>query len=163
MPILNIQLGQTGLVGVQPKFDYILTSDSVATILTTGYLNHSVDAGFSFSQGDLVNVITQETPASRARAGIYQVDHNGTNWNLIPITSSLLLTAGQYLTSGGSATETLNIAGVQATDLLFTQVVDNGTNNVSILQAVCTANQVIITFSGNPGADTFLNYQILRP
>lgn len=163
MGILNIQLGQTGLVGVQPRFDYILTNDSVAEILTAGYLNKAVDQGYSFSQGDLVAVITQETPTARLRSGIYQVDHDGDDWNLIPTTSSLLLVADQYTTVGGAAAEAITIAGVEATDLAFVQVVDNGTSNVTVLQAACTANTLTVTFSADPGADTIINYQILRP
>lgn len=163
MAILEITLGQAGLVGVKPRFDYMLTSDSVLEVLTTGYLNHSVDAGFSFSQGDLVCVITQETPTARQMSGIYQVDHAPGEWSLKPTTSSMLLTADQYTTVGGAAAEAITIAGLAATDLAYVQVVDNGTGNVTALQAVCTANTLTVTFSGNPGADTIINYQILRP
>ena len=58
MPILNIQLSSTGLAGVKPQWDYIQTNDTVAEVLTVGYLNHSVDHGYSFNQGDLVAVGT---------------------------------------------------------------------------------------------------------
>jgi len=101
MGILNIQLGSTGLVGVNPRVDYIETNDSVAEVLASGYLNHSVDAGFAFSQGDLVAVSTKLTPTSRSHTGMYQVDHNGINWNLIPLTSSPLLVMAQYTTVAG--------------------------------------------------------------
>jgi hypothetical protein len=69
----------------------------------------------------------------------------------------------QYTTVGGAAAEAITIAGVQATDLAFVQVVDNGTANVTVLQAACTANTLTVTFSGNPGADCIINYQIMRP
>lgn len=163
MAILNIQLGQTGLVGVQPRFDYMLTTDSVLEVLAEGYLNHSVDHGYSFSQGDLVCVVTQETPTARQMSGIYQVDHTPGEWSLVPTTSSMLLTAAQYTTVGGAAAEAITIAGVAATDLAFVQVVNNGTANVTVLEAACTADTLTVTFSGNPGADAVINYQILRP
>lgn len=163
MGILNIQLGSTGLVGVKPRMDYILTDDTVAEVLTAGYLNHSVDHGFSFDQGDLVCVVTKASPSARYDSGIYQVDHNGTNWNLVPTTSSLLLKAAQYTTAGGAAAEAITVAGLLTTDLAFVQVVDNGTSNVTVLQAACTANTLTVTFSANPGTDTIINYQILRP
>lgn len=163
MPIKNIQIGQTGLVGVEPKFDYILTDDTVAEVLTAGYLNHSVDAGYSFSQGDIVCVITQASPTARKRAGTYQVDHSGVNWSLIPLESSPLLTMTQYTTVGGAAAEAITIAGVLATDLADVQMVNDGTNNVTVLQAACTANTLTVTFSGNPGAGAVINYWIYRP
>ena len=163
MPIKNIQIGQTGLVGVEPKFDYILTDDTVAEVLTTGYLNHPVDNGYSFSQGDIVCVITQASPTARKKAGMYQVDHAASNWSLIPLESSPLLVMAQYTTVGGAAAEAITIDGVLATDLADVQVVDNGTANVSVLQAACTANTLTVTFSGDPGADCIINYWIYRP
>lgn len=96
MPILNIQLGSTGLVDVKPRMDYIFTNDSESEILSSGYLNHSVETGFSFNQGDLVCVTTQANPTARLNSGIYQVDHNGANWNLIPTISSPT-TSGQLI------------------------------------------------------------------
>ncbi len=163
MPIKSITIGQTGLVGVEPKFDYILTDDTVAEVLTAGYLNHSVDAGYSFAQGDIVCVITQASPSAAKKAGMFQINHTTGNWSLIPLESSPVLTMVQYTTVGGAAAEAITVAGVVATDLAFTQVVDNGTANVTILQAACTADTLTVTFSGNPGADCIINYMIMRP
>lgn len=64
---------------------------------------------------------------------------------------------------GGAAAEAFTVTGaVAATDRAFVQVVDNGTANVTVLQAVVTANTLTVTFSGNPGADTIINYQLIR-
>jgi len=163
MSILEIKLGSTGLVDVKPRVDYLLTDNTVAEILIAGYLNHAVDQGYFFTQGDLVCVVTKSSPTARQDSGIYQVDHNGANWNLIPTTSSLLLTAAQYTTAGGGAGEAITITGLATTDLAFVQMVDDGTNNVTIIDAVATANTLTITFSGDPGNDAIVNYQILRP
>lgn len=71
--------------------------------------------------------------------------------------------AAQYTTTGGAAAEAITVTGaVAATDRAFVQVVDNGTNNVTVLQAVVTTNTLTVTFSGNPGADTIINYQLIR-
>lgn len=70
---------------------------------------------------------------------------------------------GQATTAGGSSAEAITVTGaVAATDRAFVQVVDNGTNNVTVLQAVVTANTLTVTFSGDPGADTVVNYQLIR-
>jgi hypothetical protein len=76
--------------------------------------------------------------------------------------SHIIKYAGQTTTVGGAAAEAFAVAGVLATDLAFVQIVDNGTGNVTALQAVCTLNTLTITFSGNPGNDTIFNYQIIR-
>lgn len=70
--------------------------------------------------------------------------------------------ADQETTVGGAAAEAFAVAGVLVTDLAFVQIVDNGTGNVTALQAVCTADTLTVTFSGNPGNDCVFNYQILR-
>lgn len=70
---------------------------------------------------------------------------------------------GQATTVGGAAAEAITVTGaVAATDRAFVQVVDNGTNNVTVLQAVVTTNTLTITFSADPGADCIVNYQLIR-
>lgn len=70
---------------------------------------------------------------------------------------------GQVTTVGGAAAEAFTVTGaVAGTDRAFVQVVDNGTNNVTVLQAVVTANTLTVTFSANPGADAVINYQLIR-
>ena len=70
---------------------------------------------------------------------------------------------GQVTTAGGSASEAITVTGaVAATDRAFVQVVDNGTNNVTVLQAVVTTNTLTVTFSADPGADAIINYQLIR-
>lgn len=71
--------------------------------------------------------------------------------------------AAQYTTTGGAAAEAITVTGaVAATDRAFVQLVNDGTNNVSVLSAVVTTNTLTVTFSGNPGADTIINYQLIR-
>ncbi len=66
-------------------------------------------------------------------------------------------------TGGGGATEAYPVAGaLAASDRAFVQVVNDGTNNVTILQAVVTNDTLTITYSGDPAADTVFNYQIIR-
>lgn len=77
--------------------------------------------------------------------------------------SHVIKFANQVTTVGGAAAEAFTVTGaVAATDRAFVQVVDNGTSNVTVLQAVVTTNTLTVTFSGNPGADTIINYQLIR-
>lgn len=77
--------------------------------------------------------------------------------------SHIIKFANQVTTVGGAAAEAFAVAGaVGATDRAFVQVVNDGTNNVTALQAVVTDNVLTVTFSGNPGNDCIINYQIIR-
>lgn len=77
--------------------------------------------------------------------------------------SHVIKFGGQVTTVGGAAAEAITVTGaVAATDRAFVQVVDNGTNNVTVLQAVVTANTLTVTFSADPGADCVINYQLIR-
>lgn len=76
--------------------------------------------------------------------------------------SHIVKYAGQPTTVGGAASEAFTVTGAAATDLAFVQIVNNGTNNVTVLQAVVTLNTLTITFSGDPSNDCVFNYQLLR-
>jgi len=43
MSILNFQLGQVGEEGIEPRFIFFNTNDTVATVTTAGYLNKFVE------------------------------------------------------------------------------------------------------------------------
>lgn len=76
--------------------------------------------------------------------------------------SHIVKFAGQVTTVGGAAAEAFTVTGAAATDLAFVQIVNDGTSNVTVLQAVVTLNTLTVTFSANPGNDTVINYQLLR-
>lgn len=71
--------------------------------------------------------------------------------------------AGQLTSVGGAASEAFTVTGaVAATDRAFVQIVNNGTGNVTVLEAVVTTNTLTITFSADPQNDTVFNYQLIR-
>ena len=81
-----------------------------------------------------------------------------TYWSPI---ASYVKDTGQLTTVGGSATEAFTVAGISTTDFCFTQLVNDGTNNVSILSAnITAANTLTVVFSGDPSSDTVFNYLI---
>lgn len=87
MSIISINTIQTGLVGVLPSISYINTSDTLATVLGTGYLNHEVQTGYSFSLPCIAAVSTLATPTSLPQVGWFTVQHSGVNWNLVATTN----------------------------------------------------------------------------
>ncbi len=77
--------------------------------------------------------------------------------------SHIIKFASQVTTVGGAAAEAFVVTGAAAaTDRAFVQIVNDGTANVSVLQAVVTDNTLTVTFDGNPGNDAVINYQIIR-
>lgn len=76
--------------------------------------------------------------------------------------SHIVAFAGQPTTAGGNAAEAITVTGALNTDLAFVQMVDDGTNNVTIVNAVVTADTLTVTFSADPGNDCVINYQLLR-
>lgn len=76
--------------------------------------------------------------------------------------SHIVKYAAEVTTVGGSATEAFTVNGVAATDLVFVQVKNDGTNNRTVLSAAATLNTITVVFSGDPGADLVLYYQVLR-
>lgn len=228
MAILNIVSYPPGVVGVNPSIVYIETNDTLATVLTAGYLNKAVQQGYTFNESMMACVSTRATPnATSIQVAWLEVSKSGANWSLVATNSSLPLPnaqifvgnasgiaaavainqdatmdntgaltiannaittvkildgnitlaklasgitpsnvikfANQVTTVGGSATETFTVTGAQAAnDRAFVQVVNNGTGNVTVLQAAVTNNTLTVTFSGDPGNDTVINYQLIR-
>ena len=73
MAILCINTNSPGMTAVTPRFIYIDTNDTVATVTTVGYLNDSVKKfGIQLNEHDLAVVSTRDTPAAKDfNAGIY--------------------------------------------------------------------------------------------
>lgn len=77
--------------------------------------------------------------------------------------SHIIKFAAQYTTTGGAAAEAIVVAGaLAASDRAFVQMVADGTNEVTIVEAVVTNDTLTITFSGDPSNNCIINYQIIR-
>ena len=76
--------------------------------------------------------------------------------------SHIAVFADQATTAGGAAAEAITVTGAAATDLAFVQLVDEGSNTVTVANAVVTENTLTVTFSADPGADAIINYEIIR-
>jgi hypothetical protein len=98
MPILSWFTQQTGLAGIQPSVIYLFTNDTIATVLTSGYLNKYVEDGLSVNTSTMALVQTTTGPIW------LQVTIVGLTYSLIvPVGSSDTLrgTANEILVNGG--------------------------------------------------------------
>lgn len=110
------------------------------------------------------NAITAAKIASNAVTTAKILNANVTLAKLAPgITMSHIVSAAaQATTAGGNPTENITVAGALSTDLVFVQLVDDGTNTVSVKLAVANNGSIDVTFSADPGNDAIINYQLLR-
>lgn len=170
------------LASAPPSIVRITSTDALSVVGTTGYILAQADNIAALNAGAFEWVATDFVLVNASDGwAFYNISSNFESLILnaflsIPNGSVTLakLAAGispagvvkfmgQPTTVGGSATEAFTVTGaVGATDRAFVQIVNNGTNNVTVLQAVVTNNTLTITFSGDPAADTVFNYQLLR-
>jgi hypothetical protein len=75
--------------------------------------------------------------------------------------SHIVKYAGTSAYAGGGTSVAITVAGVAATDLVFSQI-QASTNAVSVIKVTPTLNTITVTFSADPGAATTVQYQALR-
>lgn len=76
--------------------------------------------------------------------------------------SHIVFAAASVTTAGGSATETITVAGVTTADIVFAVMKTAGITPVTILRAAPGTGNISIVFSANPSTDTVISYQVLR-
>lgn len=162
MTIKAIYFNNVGKSGENPQFIYIDTDQTLAKVMTPGFLNKAVAEGEPISDKQMALVSIKTSPSSRVnQTKLFNVVNSNGVWSLVAPPGGIKFFA-QQTTPGGSATESFAIPGLLTTDLAFTQIVAPGTNNVTILSATCFAGFLQINFSANPSNNCIFNYQILR-
>lgn len=93
MPIQAINLNNAGQGGVLPQIVYIETNDTLATVLTAGYLNHVVAEGLPITSSTMALVATKASVnASQYSTQWLQVTLSGGNWSLAAPSGSVTVT-----------------------------------------------------------------------
>jgi len=161
--ILNAYFNNIGETGQVPQIIYINTNDSYAEVTTVGYLNSLIKKQqLPISQEYIALVTTKTSPAAKdTQTTFFMITFFAGNWSLEAPAASIKF-AKQVPIAGGSAIASAFVPGLLATDLVFVQMVNDGSNNVTILSVVASANSFQINFSGDPGAGCIINYQVLR-
>lgn len=117
----------------------------------------------SLAQATIVpSAVTATKLASDAVTTVKILDANVTLSKLAPgiKPSHVVRFGGQSVFGGGSSSVAIPISGVTATDLPFASI-QASTNAVTIQKVTSATNQITITMSGDPGAGTTINYQVL--
>lgn len=85
MSIIQLQIGQTGVVGNIPQWVYINTNDTIATVTTTGYLSgaaHQYVDMLSPNMMALVSTLTSKNIGVQPVLYLLQVQNNNGVWSL---------------------------------------------------------------------------------
>jgi hypothetical protein len=156
-------LGLGGNLGQQLTIIFTTGSSTTAQLVDTGI--QKLQGNWEPTQYEAMTLVWDgtnwiETGRGAISLGAGAVELANLAAGITP--SHVVKYAGQTTTLGGAAAEAFTVTGIAATDLAFVQIVNNGTSNVTALQAVCTLNTLTVTFSADPVADTVFNYQILR-
>ena len=183
LPSADILVGSAGNVAtaVAMTGDIAITNTGVTSIQAGAIVNADINAGAAIAFSKLATlatghiiagnagVATDTTVSGDITIGATGVTAIGSGKVLLAMLGTGIAPAGvikfmgQPTTTGGSATEAFTVTGaLAASDRAFVQIVNNGTNNVTVLQAVVTNDTLTITFSGDPAADTVFNYQLIR-
>jgi len=150
MPILNVKVDQAGMAGVEPKFIYIDTNDTVATITAAGYLN-SITQKFGIplieSSMALVSSKTSVSAAS-VQVGLYDVSKSGDNWSLTASETILPLDSAHVFVgnAGGIATD-VAMTGDVGIDNAGVTTIQAGAVDLAMLSAGITPSHVV-AFAG---------------
>jgi hypothetical protein len=157
-------------------FDVSHSGDNWSLVPANSQLNLANGQIFVGNASGIATAVTMSGDATIANTGALTIANNAittakilnANVTLAKLAagitpSHIIKFANQVTTVGGAAAEAFVVTGaLAASDRAFVQVVDNGTANVTVLQAVVTNDTLTVTFSANPGNDTIINYQIIR-
>lgn len=146
---------------------YISSDDTLATIVASAYFNNALPLSNSYSLtnqagtlavGDLIYVVGSD---NNALIEVTAISPNVTTAYFVQDAPYSIVYAGAQANGGGSATIAITVTGVAATDLAFASI-EASTNAVAIQKVTTTTNTVTVLLSGDPGASTVINYQVLR-
>lgn len=180
----NILVGSAGNVATSVAMtgDIAITNTGVTSIQAGAIVNADINAAAAIafsklaalpsaqilvgSAGNVATAVAVTGDVTISNAGVTTIGAGAIDLAMLSagITPAAVIKFfGQVTTVGGAAAEAFAVAGaLAASDRAFVQVVDNGTNNVTVLQAVVTNDTLTVTFSADPGNDAVINYQLIR-
>ncbi len=154
------------------------STNAFVSLAANGGLSDTLSSGNIFvgSAGNVATGVAMSGDATMANTGAMTIAPNAittakildANVTLAKLAAGIAPAAvikffGQATTVGGAASEAITVTGaVAATDRAFIQLVDPGTNTVTVVDAVVTADTLTVTFSADPGNDAIINYQLIR-
>lgn len=184
LPSAQILVGSAGNVATATAVtgDIAITNGGVTSIAAGAVVNADINAAAAIdfsklaalasarllvgSAGNVATAVDVTGDVTISNAGVTAIGAAKVTKAMLAATvrpSHMIVFAGSLTTVGGAAAEAFAVVGaVGATDKAYVQITDDGTGNVTALQAVVTNDTLTVTFSANPGNDCTFNYQIIR-
>lgn len=176
MTILSFDVNVMGQTGESPALAYISTTNTVAEILTSGFLNSFISNNPAIGTGDMCLIRTMETPSSEQAVAWYAITKVGVNYVLAPANSPFpvvtvpfggtgLSTASPYRLLAGGVDATANLQYVTAGSA-GQVLMSNGASALPTWEAAPggvasvsgTANRITSTGGTDPVIDIAANY-----
>jgi hypothetical protein len=158
MPILNVNTNIVGQSGVKPTFIFIDTNDTYYQVKSVGYLNKLAKDNIQLEDGMMALVNTKPSPTSRiTEPYFFAIRKTGETYSLFSPNGIL---AGTKIFAGGSTSTIFNIPGLTF-EAVGTCSMRSSANAVFIRSAVPGTNILTVTWSGDPGAGTAVDYNYL--
>lgn len=161
-----------GNISTAPNIFYASTVDSLAQLLTAGYLN---DVQKKFKANDIIyvnyldsSVFPLDTGEAALKATFtVSYDPSANNWNLVQSASTVTgigaygLRSTRFTNAGGSATTTVVDSQINP-NMVILAAWQASANAVSIEKVTPGVGQFVVLSSGDPGAST-LTYLAFTP
>lgn len=155
MGIINIVPDFAGQIGDVPRRVKIITTDSLATIRAAGYLNSQSLLGNVIYPTDFIDVVYNFSRLTKTGINVTMVPAIASGIITLNVSNVIANTTAVY---GGGATSNTFTANGLVSGMIVTAILLTSTNNVTINKAVPGTNTLAVTFSGDPGANTTVNY-----
>ncbi len=136
----------------------VLEGNSVGGALASGKILVGNGSGVAAAVTPSGDVTIDNTGTTAIGAGKVLLAMLGTG--IAP--SHVCIAAGVFTTVGGSANQTITIAGLLATDIVVASLAQKGAVPVTILTAIAAAGQINVVMSGDPSTDHKIAYHVMR-
>lgn len=146
-----------GLTGTAPKTYTASTTDTLATVVTSGYLT---DQAAILNVGDILTITHDDGAGGQAVVTGYVTSPSAGVLSFTPGVQGVVnnplgvakRVVNNYALAGGAATQTITDASILATDIVLVMVQSTTTAGAYKIHTVPAAGTAAVTFNADPGA-----------
>lgn len=162
MTVLSFNINMPGQSGVFPSEIMIETNNTLAEVMTVGYLDHMFAENVPLMNGMMALVSVKPTPNSPVTQSVWlNVTFANGRWSLTAAAAQLKSEIKAATTSNiggaGAGPLTVSVPGLTAASVVVASV-ESSTNACSVIACTAGTDSFDITVSADPGATLIVNY-----